>query len=192
MVLVVALGITYQVRKGYITSKQLIKAVEENDITLVKSLIARGANINTKNDNGMPLLNIAILKGNKEIAQMLLANGADFDARDITGKTALHLAVAKGHRELTELLLAKSAEIDTNDGPFMGSREINNLSFLQIILLGIFWSSVILALWIIFTKEGWPGWASVLPFCNLFVITIIIVRTIRDEVTSTLKESLFV
>ena len=192
VVLVVALGITYSVCKGHMTSKQLIKAVEENDITLVKSLIDRGANINTKDDDGMPLLNIAILKGDKEIAQLLLANGAEPDARDITGKTALHLAVAKGHRELTELLLAKGAKIDTNDGPLMGIHEIDTLSFLQMIPLAIFWSTVILVLWIIFTKEDWPGWASVLPFCNLFVITIIIVRTICDAVKSTLKESLFV
>ncbi len=191
VVLVVALVITYQVRKGYITSKQLIKAVEESDITLVRSLIDRGANINTKNDGGMPLLNIAILKDDKEIAQLLLANGAELDVRDISGKTALDLAIAKGHRELTELLLAKGAKIDRNDGPFMGTNELNTLSFLQIILLGSFWSSVILALWIIFTKEGWPLWAAVLPFCNLFVITIIIVRAIRNAV-STLKESLFV
>ena len=186
------MGITYQGFKGDVTSKQLIKAVEENDITLVRSLIDRGANINTKNDDGMPLLNIAILKDNKKIAKLLLANGAEFDVKDITCKTALDLAIAKGHRDLTELLLAKGAKIDRNDGPFMGIRELNTVSFLQIFLLGLFWSSVILALWIIFTKEGWPGWACVLPFCNLFVITIIIVRTIRDDVTSTLKESLFV
>jgi hypothetical protein len=186
------LGISYQGFKGDITSKQLIKAVEENDITLVRSLIDRGANINIKNDAGMPLLNIAILKDNTEIAKLLLSNGADYDAMDITGKTALDLALAKDYEELTELLLAKGAKIETNDVPIMDIHELNTVSFLQILLLGIFWSSVILALWIIFIKEGWPGWACVLPFCNLFVITIIIVRTIRDEVTSKLKESLFV
>jgi len=191
LVLAVALGISYQGSKGYIASKQLIKAVEENDITLVRTLIDIGSNINIKNDDGMPLLNIAILKDNKEIAKLLLANGAEFDVMDITGKTALDLAIAKDHRELTELLLAKGAKTETNDGPFMGTHEINALSFLQVLLLGSFWSSVILALWIIFTKEGWPGWACVLPFCNLFVITIIIVRAIRNAV-STLKESLFV
>ncbi|MFO0261358.1 MAG: DUF5684 domain-containing protein, partial [Planctomycetota bacterium] len=49
--------------------------------------------------------------------------------------------------------------------------QINNAADLlaALILLALF-ALIIASLWIIFTKAGQPGWASLIPFYNLYVM----------------------
>lgn len=92
----------------------------------VEAMLAKGADVNAKDENGgTPLLALSeIIRGGhpspdqidaKGIAELLLAKGADINAKDKYGNTLLHMAKEKG---LAELLLAKGASVNAtnNDG----------------------------------------------------------------------------
>jgi ankyrin repeat protein len=55
-------------------------------------LLAKGADVNTRDDKGVTALQIAARWGNYKVAQLLLQMGADIRSRDKQGWTALHMA----------------------------------------------------------------------------------------------------
>ena len=56
---------------------ELHEFCRKEKISTVKNMIARGANVNEKNDIGYTPLRIACLLGNYEIAKLLISNGAN-------------------------------------------------------------------------------------------------------------------
>jgi ankyrin repeat protein len=93
-------------------AKSFDQAVSEGDIELVKSLLAKGANVNARDRRGQTVLHIAASHGHKVLVELLLAKGADIAAKGPAGGTALHGASRFGHRDVVELLLAKGADIN--------------------------------------------------------------------------------
>ena len=78
---------------------------------LVELLLARGADVNARDSSGAAPLDLAALRGYREVAETLLAHGAPVDeVNPATGATPLNEAAGKGHREVVELLLAKGAD----------------------------------------------------------------------------------
>jgi DNA-binding beta-propeller fold protein YncE len=73
-------------------------------------LIAKGADINSRADNGYTPLNSACLRGQKDVVELLIGGGADMNVKDNKGQTALSLANEKGHTEIVELLLKHGAK----------------------------------------------------------------------------------
>lgn len=59
--------------------KQLLEAVQGNEIKKVKNLIAQGADVNTRNEFGETPLHLA---QSKEMAEFLLSKGADIHDKD--------------------------------------------------------------------------------------------------------------
>jgi ankyrin repeat protein len=70
-------------------------------------LLAKGADVNSKMNNGETALMIASYRGHKEIMQLLLVKGADVNARMNNGETALSHA---SHKEIKELLIRAGAK----------------------------------------------------------------------------------
>lgn len=70
----------------------LHRSTTDNILDLVKYLIAKGVNINSKNHKGQTSLHIAIMNKNKEIIQELLNNGANIDISDKYGHNAVFYA----------------------------------------------------------------------------------------------------
>lgn len=74
----------------------------------VRLLIARGADVNRSNDDGITALIGAASRGNTAVVRELLAAGADRRARIFygqdKGETALSLALRNNHKETAELL----------------------------------------------------------------------------------------
>jgi ankyrin repeat protein len=75
-------------------------------LTIVKSLLAHGADVNARQQGGYTPLQEAAANGYMEIARLLLEHGADPAAANDDGATALKLAQDKGHVEIAELLRA--------------------------------------------------------------------------------------
>ena len=86
---------------------------------IAELLIAKGADVNAKDDNpgGTPL-HSAANGGQKEIAELLIAKGADVNADEGTGLTPLHQAAKSGDnvdKEIAELLIAAGADVNAQE-----------------------------------------------------------------------------
>jgi ankyrin repeat protein len=102
-------------------------AAIQNDIGLVKELLADGADPNVfEEERGSPL-HWAAEKGRIDVVKELLKHpDIDPNIRDKDGRTALSLAVSENKKEIVEVLLAHGANPSLSmllHNPF--SREIN-------------------------------------------------------------------
>ena len=81
-------------------------------------LLAKGANMNAKDENGNTPLHKAIEKGDKEIIELLIDKGAYVNVKNNEGDIPLHFAIRKKNVKLIEMLVAKGANIcaENNDG----------------------------------------------------------------------------
>ena len=103
----------------------LHRAVMEENIQIVKYLVEKGANVNTKVRGGefpihFPLfdpllfpLQFAAALGNLEIVKFLVNNGADIDARNKFNRTSANIANLFGYHEIEEYLTEKEIEKET-------------------------------------------------------------------------------
>ena len=95
------------------TNARLMKAVKDGNIQAVKDSLTAGADVNTKDQDGWPVLIWASDKGYLEIVKLLLEKGAQVDVKTTdTGGTPLFLASFQGHTEIVKLLLEKGAQVD--------------------------------------------------------------------------------
>ena len=75
----------------------------------VRELLARGAAVDTADNDGNTPLCIASWKGHLEVVRELLTRGAAVDTARNDGATPLYLASLKGHLEVVRELLARGA-----------------------------------------------------------------------------------
>jgi len=98
---------------SHATAGELHDAVRKGDLAAVKTLLAKGADINAKEEalGGTPLY-WAAMCNQLNIVKVLLAKGADINARDLLGGTPLHVA---NQVNIAEVLLANGADINAKD-----------------------------------------------------------------------------
>lgn len=82
-----------------------------NRINVVEILIAKGADIQTTNPEGLTPLHLASNHGHKELCGVLITKGADVNITDNGKDTPLHGAAWYGNIGTAELLLANGAPI---------------------------------------------------------------------------------
>lgn len=70
----------------------------------VRLLLARGADVNARDNHGKSVLAIAAQVGNTEVVRMLLAKGADISSKDQDGYTALDRAESNHQKDIVALL----------------------------------------------------------------------------------------
>ncbi|CAL1146636.1 unnamed protein product [Cladocopium goreaui] len=101
-------------------------AAQEGHPEVVEALLAAGASVEAKDDDGRgpqrrdgdePLA-MAAAEGHLEVVEALLAAGASVEARGSVGRTPLHDAAKRGHTAAVEQLLAAGAAVDAanNEG----------------------------------------------------------------------------
>jgi RNA polymerase primary sigma factor len=81
-------------------------AVVSGSEQLVRMHIARGRNVNVRDESGTSLLGLAATKGRLEVSRILLEAGADPTLKDDKGRDALELARTNGFSDIAELLSA--------------------------------------------------------------------------------------
>ena len=94
----------------------LLQAAEAGDTNRLQDLLAKGADLDTRDQHGRNSLMIAAVEGNPAAVALLLEKGADVASRNKYGVTALHLAVGKGQAEVTRTLLAHGADANEKSG----------------------------------------------------------------------------
>lgn len=100
----------------------LLSAVHDGNVKNVKTLLAQGASVNARDDDGRtPLMNASYV-GETEwgfrpftVVELLLAHGADVNAKDKSGGTALMTAAATNSMEAVAFLIARGATVDAKD-----------------------------------------------------------------------------
>lgn len=102
--------------KKFFLNKRLIRAAEQNDVEEMRSLLQKGADINTRGfkDRVTPLM-AAIIKGRKEAAEFLIKNGADVNMPNKSGLTPLMACAITMPVNMMHLLLEKGADVNARD-----------------------------------------------------------------------------
>jgi len=77
---------------------------------IIKLLVNEGADINSKDNNGITPLMAASMKGNLKAVNFLLSNGAKIDSYDYSKETALFKAAKEGYPKIVEKLIQAGAK----------------------------------------------------------------------------------
>ena len=93
----------------------LHQAAAAGDKEQVRKLLAQGADVHAKDEDGRTPLHTAAWYGRKDVVAVLLAQGANINETDGSGQTPLHLAANYGEKSVPELLLAQGAQINPKD-----------------------------------------------------------------------------
>jgi ankyrin repeat protein len=93
---------------------EFFRAVQMDDASTVKSLLASGVNPNQPNPaGGEPALVLAVREGSMRVFQALLDQpGIQVDAPAMNGNTALMMAALKRNRPAAEALVARGAAVN--------------------------------------------------------------------------------
>jgi len=87
----------------------LMVAIQESNLPAIEVLVARGAQLELRDEQGTTALALAVEMGFHEAVEVLLGAGADPDARDLSGVTPLDIAEEHGAHDITALLLRHGA-----------------------------------------------------------------------------------
>jgi ankyrin repeat protein len=88
----------------------MFAAIRGNDLPALKTLLASGADVNTRGERETTPLMYACAFGSPESVKLLLAKGADVNAQNAFGATALMWSVSEP--EKVRLLLARRADVN--------------------------------------------------------------------------------
>jgi len=98
------------------TADQALMVVAQvGKVDAVKRLLAEGANIETTDQHGRSVLDVATAFGQADVVKMLLAAGANANAGTGNRTRALHIAAASGKADIVKALLAAGARVDVAD-----------------------------------------------------------------------------
>ena len=93
-------------------STELMVASQNGDVEVVKMLLNKGADVNSKTSDGITALIWATLNGHIEVVKMLIDKGANVNANEGNGMTALIYASDKGYLDVVQSLLYKGADVN--------------------------------------------------------------------------------
>ncbi len=93
----------------------LIRAAEFGQSEVVKMLVERGINVDSRSSRDVTPLMYASQNGDVEIVKYLIGKGANVNARPDNKVTPLIGAARTGHYEVVRLLLEAGARVDARD-----------------------------------------------------------------------------
>jgi len=93
----------------------LINASMYGSSSVVRLLLASGANVNYTDDQGWTALAWASQSGNSDMVRMLLTAGANVNQVNIHGWTALAWASYRGYIDIVRMLLEAGAKVNIDE-----------------------------------------------------------------------------
>jgi ankyrin repeat protein len=90
----------------------LIDAAWRNDVRRASRLIARGADVNAKDESVQSAYLIATSEGHLELLRLTLRHGADVSSKDSFNGTGLIRAADRGHADIAGRLVQADVEVD--------------------------------------------------------------------------------
>nr|ADA72199.1 AnkA [Anaplasma phagocytophilum] len=109
---------------------------------IIDSLVQKGANLGSMDEQGNPALHLALVNARGKIAKVLIKAGANPEQLDCHGRTPLHVAAAVGDTAQFKMMARSSPEqcfsshSYTGDTPLheaLASREVTEKSFLKML-----------------------------------------------------------
>jgi uncharacterized protein len=92
---------------------RLIQTAKDGSPADVNAALIDGADINTKDKDGVTALWIASQQGHADVVKLLLSKGAEVNVRrNEDGITAVYIASLNGHADVVALLLENGADVD--------------------------------------------------------------------------------
>jgi hypothetical protein len=95
--------------------EQLINAAAFDDVATIRRMVAEGADVNVRGDEGARPLHFAAQEGHVDAVQVLVEVGAEVEAATADGDTPLHSAACQGHVAVVKTLVELGADIDASD-----------------------------------------------------------------------------
>lgn len=99
-------------KENKMKQEDLVVLVTKNDIVKLKNALDKGADVNTKNQNGQSLLLIAVVGKQTEMAKVLVNYKADVNLQDSQKDSPFLYAGASGQTALVKLFLQNGARFD--------------------------------------------------------------------------------
>ncbi len=93
-------------------NQQLIAAARDNDLSRARALIARGADVNAKDNTVQSAYLISTSEGYLELLDLTLKNGADVESKDSFNGTGLIRAADRGHADIAGRLVQADIKIN--------------------------------------------------------------------------------
>jgi ankyrin repeat protein len=98
--------------RGYNSSSPLQVAAVKKDLSVMRELLNRGANINSINESCNTPLIWAMIAGSPEAAVLLIERGADINLSDNYNQTTLFYAAGHGNLEIVKYLIGKGLDVN--------------------------------------------------------------------------------
>ena len=92
----------------------LIVAARKGSVEIVRMLVAKGADVNKKNQEGASPLGLAS-RGHKDAVEVLIRAGADVNTKDNAGSSPLAFAASLGCKEIVAALVRGGADVNMAD-----------------------------------------------------------------------------
>ncbi len=93
----------------------ILEVIQDGRLAVLRKLLASGAAVNVRNDEGETPLAVAVRSKRKEMVRLLLAAAAEVNAADGHGQTPLLAAADLGDPEFARLLLDAGADVNARD-----------------------------------------------------------------------------
>jgi ankyrin repeat protein len=139
MTRVAALAILLGVISASALAAALHDAASQGDLAAIEVLLAEGAEMDGRGENGETPLILAVLKGHADVVELLIARGANVMARNERGLTPLHAAAYSGNAGIAGFFLDHGAALEDRGNvsgatPLMLAAEGNHVAVAELLI----------------------------------------------------------